>query len=213
MKEKLCLLVYDCEIIRAIPPPAGQERLPGIEYCKGWEDHENMGISVIGAYDYQEQRYRVFLQDNFNEFQRLLKEREILVGFNNINFDDKLIAANGFRLPVTEDLFAFRSYDLLREIWRAAGSDPDGPFKKDTQAGFGLDACGLANFGCGKTGDGANAAVDWQRGLHGRVIDYCINDVILTKRLLDQVLRIGVVFDPRGHYREIPLKVRGPFDE
>ncbi len=30
------ILVYDCEIVRAVPPKDPAERLPDIEYCEGW---------------------------------------------------------------------------------------------------------------------------------------------------------------------------------
>ena len=77
------MLVYDLEIVKAIPDKSGACK-DGIEYCEGWQDHKNMGISVIGAYDYLEQKYRVFCKDNFAEFQKLVDKSNCLVGFNNI---------------------------------------------------------------------------------------------------------------------------------
>ena len=44
-------IIYDCEIIRCIPPRDGI-RNDDLAYCDGWHDYEGMGISVIGAYDY-----------------------------------------------------------------------------------------------------------------------------------------------------------------
>lgn len=57
------MLVYDIEIIKAIPQKDSPKK-QGIEYCKGWHDHQNMGISVIGAYSFEDDRYRVFTKDN-----------------------------------------------------------------------------------------------------------------------------------------------------
>lgn len=42
------ILIYDCEIIKAIRDPKKVD-LAHIEYCNGWDDYENMGISVIGV--------------------------------------------------------------------------------------------------------------------------------------------------------------------
>lgn len=216
--SKKSILVYDCEIIKGIPPENILQRQKDIEYCAGWSDHAHMGISVIGAYDYEEDRYRVFLRDNFDQFQELINNREILVGFNNINFDDKLIVENGFMLHLlTIDKLVtnqkpIRSYDLLRETWQAASLDPDGPLSK-AHAGFRLDDIAKSNFGLAKSGNGALAPIEWQRGQYGSVIDYCIMDVKLTKMLMDQVLDKGIVFDPRAGYREVPLKLRNPFEE
>jgi hypothetical protein len=39
--------IFDLEIIKAIPPKDEADRIPGIEYCAGWKDFENMGISCI----------------------------------------------------------------------------------------------------------------------------------------------------------------------
>ncbi|GEM_PF-3080833 len=43
------ILIYDCEIIKCIPPKEG-ERDPSLRYCRGWRDFEGMGISLIGAW-------------------------------------------------------------------------------------------------------------------------------------------------------------------
>ena len=188
-------LVYDCEIIKAIPSTK-ETPVEGIEYCGGWRDFPNMGISVIGAYDYQTGRYRAFLADNFQEFQQLACER-IPVAFNGRAFDDQLVAANGLSTP--------ECYDLLVEIWAGAGLGPTFDFK--THGGFGLDAVCETNFGMNKTGNGALAPILWQRGQHGQVIDYCLNDVAMEARLLDHVLEYGWIVSPKDGRK---LTVRPP---
>lgn len=47
-KKMKKILIYDCEIIKAIRDPKKVD-LAHIEYCNGWDDYENMGISVIGV--------------------------------------------------------------------------------------------------------------------------------------------------------------------
>lgn len=181
-------IVYDCEIRKAIKKK-DDPGLPGIEYCGGWRDYEGMGISVIGVYDYVEDRYRVFCADNFKAFQDLVNSRKVIVGFNSLGFDNRLCEANGLEVP--DD----RSYDLLSRAWVAAGLGPK--WGGGAYAGFGLDACAKANFGAQKSGHGAMAPVDWQRGNIGAVIDYCLNDVRLTKRLFDLVLKQGGFTNPK----------------
>ena len=44
------ILIYDCEIAKAIQG-RNETRLEGVEYCDGWEDFGNMGISCICAFD------------------------------------------------------------------------------------------------------------------------------------------------------------------
>lgn len=182
-------LIYDIEIKKAICS-SHEKRIAGIEYCEGWRDFSNMGISVIGAYDYVTGRYRVFCEDNFEDFLKLTRDRSPLVGFNNIPFDNMAITATLYAgLP--EEF----CYDLLREIWAAAGNGPE--FDVTTHAGYGLDAVCAKNFGTRKTGNGAHAPVLWQRGQIGAVIDYCLNDVTITKQVFDKVLETGELISPK----------------
>jgi hypothetical protein len=161
-------LIYDLEIVKGIPAK-GEPKKEGVEYCEGWHDHRNMGISVICAYDMLEGRHRVFLKDNFAEFFELMSLRTHLIGFNNIGFDNKVLSHHG-TLPLTG------YYDILSEIWTTHG-------KRFT--GSGLDAVCTANGLGGKSGNGALAPEQWQRGEFGSVIDYCLHDVMLTLKLFE----------------------------
>lgn len=194
------MIIYDCEIVKAIQSN-NETSIEGIEYCEGWKDFENMGISIIGAYDYDSSRYRVFAKDNFQEFQDLVDSTDLVIGFNSLAFDNQLCAAHG--IMVRDD----KSYDLLVEIWKAAGLGDE--FEYPSHLGFSLDECAQANFGLSKTGHGALAPVDWQRGNIGRVIDYCLNDVYLTKLLADEVFGEGSIIDPKDSKKEHHLKVMG----
>lgn len=183
-------LIYDIEILKAIPSPYSHCE-KGIKYCSGWSDHARMGISVIGAYDYLEGRPRVFCADNFPAFiERAQRPGTLLVGFNSIPFDNAVIAAT---LQVALD--EGNCYDLLRETWIAAGLSPT--FQRGTHGGYGLDAICEKNFGTKKPGNGALAPVLWQQGKIGEVIDYCLNDIRLTKQLFDAVLAQGTIICPK----------------
>jgi len=184
------MIVFDCEIVKGIAKH-DEDRIPGIEYCDGWKDFDNMGISVICAYDYDEERHRVFCKDNFAAFQELINATDFVIGFNSLAFDNPLCAANDIHIP------AEKSYDLLVEIWDAAGLERE--FHYPSHTGYGLDACALVNFGISKSGNGAMAPVLWQRGQIGDVIDYCLNDIRLTKALLDIAIEEGGILNPNMH--------------
>lgn len=184
-------LIYDIEILKAIPSPNSYCD-KGIKYCSGWNDHARMGISVIGAYDYLEGRARVFCADNFAAFvERAQQPGTLLVGFNSIPFDNAVIAAT-LDVQFAED----NCYDLLRETWIAAGLGP--VFQRGTHGGYGLDAICEKNFGTKKSGNGALAPVLWQKGQIGEVIDYCLNDIRLTKQLFDAVLADSAIKCPKS---------------
>ena len=184
------MLIYDVEIVAAIPPKETDEYLEGIEYCGGWEDKASMGVAVICAWDSLEDRYRVFCEDNFKEFEMLVKQSDPIVGFNSITHDDVVCGHVGLKVHT--------DYDLLQELWVAAGLGRK--YEHPTHAGFGLDAVAIANLGTGKTMLSESAPVLWQRGEIGAVIDYCLEDVRLTKLLMDNVLDDqGRLVDPRDY--------------
>lgn len=198
------LLIYDLEIVRAIRSNDQEPFKIGIEYCGGWDNKANMGISCLCVYDYAEDRYRVFFEDNMGAFYELADKRT-LVGFNSISFDDEVVKAyaqlRGLKAAVKT------KYDLLVETWIAAGLP--GVFQSNaTHGNFGLGKMAQANLGIGKSGSGALAPVDWQQGRRGTVVDYCLHDVWMTKRLIDLVrVNRGALRDPRNPSRVLTLKM------
>jgi hypothetical protein len=188
-------MVYDAEIKKGILGKRDQPE-EGIEYCAGWDDHANMGISVMGAYTSWDDRFRVFMDDNAKAFIEIMDNPNIIkVGFNSIGFDDKLINATpgwgGLHAPGTH-------YDILRELWLADGLGPE--FKFPSHIGYGLDAVAKANFPgqVAKTGHGAQAPMLWQRGQIGEVVDYCLQDVRLTLKVLLRILETGGLRSPKA---------------
>ena len=196
------ILIYDCEIIKMIPPKPkfveldfgrGEqlpvELLPGIEYCKGWGDHKGMGISVIG-YCYGLRGAPVAALPEYPNhadmaaFQGLASSVTV-VGFSSRGFDDKLCAC--FGIAVETD------YDLLEEIRIAAGYEAS--FRSVPKGmSYKLDAIARAN-GMAKTGSGELAPKLWQQGKRQEVIDYCLHDVAITRDTLKLGLE-GKLVDP-----------------
>ncbi len=187
-------VIYDLEIKKAIPGGKDKEPRQGIEYCEGWEDHANMGIACLCAYDYHTGRYRVFTDKNQGEWMKLVANRDIVVGFNSMRFDQKVLEACWGPDFWVESA---RQYDILREIWRAVGLDVD-KFVFKTHGGYSLDAVADMNLGMKKTGHGALAPIQWQEGNIGAVIDYCLEDVRITRLLFNDIIRNGKLISPKG---------------
>ena len=184
------LIIYDCEIIRCIPP-SFDDPDPDLEYCGGWGDHENMGISVISTYSENllgegargvntfvnygsEIPLDPMLRDSIQEFFDLA---DVVIGFNSVSFDDRLMAANGINVLTT--------YDLLREV-RIASGQPGDYVKGQTRAGYSLGAIAEANGLGGKSGSGELAPVLWQRGDVEAVVKYCEHDIELTRQIWER---------------------------
>lgn len=181
------MLCYDLEIEKAIlQENVGRQKK--IKYCEGWKDHRGMGISVLCAYDFNADTFHVFLKDNLPDFQALVKQHTQIVGFNSESFDDIVCFENGINVKTT--------FDLLRETYKAIGLDPYPGYYTEEYKGYGLDALCQATLGFGKTGNGAHAPIDWQQGKLGKVINYCLHDVKLTKLLMQRVLDGKPFIDP-----------------
>ncbi len=166
------IVVYDLEIKKKI------------EQCsRGWSSFDEMGISVGCAFDYRTMKFRVFMDDNLDELCGRLNEPETLVvAFNNIGFDNKLMRATGF--PLKGDL-ELRNYDML--LVSRSGAGADGQYIKGFRLDDHLETLGLPM----KTGEGALAPVWWQEGRTGKVIDYCLNDVTQEKALFEYMYVTG----------------------
>jgi len=207
------ILIYDCEIIKAIQLEHEKEskaKIKGIKYCEGFHDHDNMGISVIGTYNNWNKKSIAFVNSSampmagealkgniepLAKFQDMLNECDVLVGFNNQHFDDQLIKANGFTIP--ENIV---NYDILVEMWRAVGLTP--PFIFPTHAGFSLDKTCEANGLRRKSGNGGNTAIDWQQGKYQQVIDYCLNDITITTDLFREIMHSnGWITNPKKNIK------------
>jgi hypothetical protein len=196
-------LVYDCEIIKMIPGKG--DRLPGYDYCDGWHDHANMGISVIGCYSSLSNEYLAIAPDafvppnneTFETFQGLAAQHDLVAGFNSKGFDDRLCAANGINIKT--------SYDLLEEIRLAAYGAKD--YRSCPQGhSYALGWIGQAN-GFPKTGTGELAPKLWQQGHERQVIDYCLRDCEITVKLLE----LGILGQLKNPNTGKMLTLRSPF--
>lgn len=174
------ILVYDLEI-----------KNPVASLTAGWESPDEMGISVLCAFDYSLMRYRVFMDDNLAEFvERANQPGTLLVAFNQLGFDNRVVRATkigGKPLALRPDA-ELKQYDMLFESRLGAGVDPNvrtPGFKLDDH----LSTLGLPM----KTGDGAMAPVWWQAGQVGKVIDYCLADAAQERNLFEHMYQTQTV--------------------
>jgi len=177
------MIIYDLEIQNLIPNK-NEDILPDFKYCKGWDDYFGMGLACAATYDTARKAYRIFDEYMIDDLRNALNRTDVVIGFNNIRFDNKVLAPYEISIPDN------KCYDLLIEIAKGAGTPND--FK-----GLSLGAICKANFGTEKTGSGKDAPIMYQRGRFGELHDYCLADVRLTKQLLDKILDCGNIINPR----------------
>ena len=187
------LLFYDVEILRAIlngqDEEDFQEQYPGIEYCRTFADFDKMGIACVCVLANFKKLPLIQDARNLPFLQGWLDEADVIVSYNGDAFDSKVLAANGVTIPV------HKSLDLLAEIRRAGGTR------------FSLDAMAECNLGYGKSGSGKLAPIRWQQGHYAEVIQYCLNDVLMTQELYTLAREQGYLLSPKGGVLKLKLEL------
>ena len=189
------IITFDLEIRRAIlngqAAEEFEEQNPGIEYVRTFQDFDKMGIACVCAFASYQQMPGIWdshnLHDERDGLQAWFAEADLIVSYNGIGFDARVLAANGVSVP------SVKHVDLLEEVRRACGKR------------FSLDAMAQKNLGTGKSGNGALAPIKWQQGKHAEVITYCLNDALITHNLFTLAQRQGYLLSPKGE--RISLKL------
>ncbi|WP_051309398.1 DEAD/DEAH box helicase [Desulfogranum japonicum] len=132
----------------------------------GWHRCHLMGISVAVLYDSVQDRYFSYEENNIEKFLEHLAGFDLVVGFNNKRFDNKVLSAYT-DIPLS----TFPSLDLLEVI--------------HTQLGYRLSLDRLAEktLGIKKSGNGLQALEWYRKGEMKKLSAYCLQDVKITKNL------------------------------
>ena len=157
---------------------------------RGWEDHENMGISCLGLYDKDEDRYSIYddhMKDNFLSLYYCNPE-VLLVSFNGLKFDNKVVETNWLQ-DSPQKTSRCKHYDILHEVWRSLG-------KSSFHKGVSLGALCENTLFIPKSGSGAFAPQLYKEGRLGELVTYCMHDVWMTKKLFEFILLNGFVMSP-----------------
>jgi DEAD/DEAH box helicase domain-containing protein len=155
----------------------------------GINDPTALNLSVIGIYDYEKDTYQHFLQDDLPKLWPILESADLIIGYNSDHFDIPLLNKyyNG-------DLTKIKSLDMLREIKNSFGRRMK------------LDQIAEGTLGLNKSGIGTQATIWWKQGEYQKVIDYCMDDVKLTKNIYDYARANNkLIFKEGGELITIPL--------
>lgn len=156
----------------------------------GVNDPSLLDLSVVGIYDSQRGAYEHFLVEDLPRLWPILENADVLIGYNSDHFDIPLL--NKY---YSGDLTKIRSLDLLKEIKNCYGRRMK------------LDQVAEGTLGINKTGLGTQATEWWKNGEYQKVIDYCLNDVKITKQIYDYALANGkIIFKEGAELITIPLK-------
>jgi DEAD/DEAH box helicase domain-containing protein len=131
-----------------------------------------MKISCAVLYDAKEDRFIDFLENQIPQFIDHLQKLDLVIGFNIKRFDYRVL--KGYS---DYNFSKLNNLDILEEV--------------EKYLGFRLSLAHLSSvtLGTSKTADGLQALRWWQQGRILEIIEYCRQDVKITRDLYRYGLR------------------------
>ncbi|WP_246052221.1 DEAD/DEAH box helicase [Desulfobotulus mexicanus] len=156
----------------------------------GWHRADRMEVSCVVVYDSFVDDCITFLAEDVDELIFLLKEADLVVGFNILRFDYRVLS--GY---TDFDFSSLPTMDLLVKVHERLGYR------------LSLDHLGRETLGAQKSADGLLALQWWKEGRLKEIIDYCRQDVLLTRDLyLYGVTKGFLLFrNKAGHGVRLPV--------
>lgn len=152
------------------------------EEVGGWGHISKMGVACISAYRFPQNEWLDFTEETVNDAIELLKESDLVIGFNSIRFDYTVLSGYS-----KFDFDLLPSYDIMAEIQKTLGHR------------LSLNAVGSATLGAKKTADGLQSLQWWKEGRLDKTIQYCRYDVEITRDLFFYLLENGyLLFEKKG---------------
>jgi DEAD/DEAH box helicase domain-containing protein len=154
--------VFDLETIRSA------------EEVGGWGQAHRMGVSVAVVYDSEINDFVSYLEHEVETLVSHLASFDLIVGFNNKRFDNRVLSAYTER-----NLALLPSLDLLEEIHNYLGYR------------LSLNRLAEQTLGTKKTANGLQALTWYKEGRIDLIQHYCKTDVQITRDILFYALEQG----------------------
>jgi len=134
----------------------------------GNNNHHLLKISVVGVFDYQSGQFLTFEENQLADLEKLLKDRDTLIGFNIKAFDIKVLESY-----LDFDFKKLQIIDLMEEPAIYLNHRVS------------LDSLVGPTLSENKSGDGLKAIELYRSGKMEELKKYCLDDVRLTRDLYE----------------------------
>lgn len=154
------------------------------EEVGGWSNIEDMGMSVGILWDTSDAQFHIYLENQIQELIDHCKRAELVVGYNHIGFDFRVVAgvrhtSRNDRQRLYTELVELNNLDMLIEV------------KKHLGHRLKLDSIARPTLGLGKSADGLQALQWYKEGKFDKIIEYCKDDVAVTRDVHQHALEHG----------------------
>lgn len=130
----------------------------------GWHRADRMGISVAVLYDSAADCFKTYRENEIPELIRDLQTFDLVVGFNNKRFDNRVLSAYS-----VFNLASLPTLDIMEKIANRLGYR------------LSLDRLAEHTLGVKKTANGLQALQWYKEGRMNEIIRYCRQDVKITR--------------------------------
>src|SRR3989344_2851716 len=137
---------------------------------------DNLEISVVCMWDSETDSFSSYFVEDFPKLWPVMEKADMLIGYNSDHFDIPIL--NKY---YAGDLRKIRSLDLLKEVKDVLGRR------------LRLDTLAEATLGRNKIADGMKAIEWWKKGLKDKVVEYCIEDVRITRDIYNYAREHGLL--------------------
>jgi len=176
------VLVFDLETLRSA------------DEVGGWGNIHKMGMACGVVHDSVDNESTVYDEKDAAQLVEHLKRGDLVVGFNQIRFDYRVLTAYS---PV--DFSRLPSFDILLDLDRILGHRVK------------LNSVVAATLGDAKSADGMQSLQWVKEGKLDLVREYCKKDVEVTRRLFEHGVREGTV-NYQNYGQSTPVKVNWVLD-
>ena len=150
------IVVFDLETQRSFDEVGGRSQM------------HRLGVSVGVAYRYDTDEFLVYTEDRISELIELLLGADLVVGYNIKGFYYEVL--RGYS---DENLQGLPTFDIMYDLEDRLGFRPK------------LESVAVPSLGAGKSADGLQALEWWRQGEIDKIIEYCTEDVKVTRDLYD----------------------------
>lgn len=150
------VVVFDVETQRSFDEVGGRTQF------------HKLGVSAAVAFRYETNDFLVVTEETITLLIDVLRDAQLVVGYNIKGFDYEVL-----RAYTDVDLQGLPSLDLMQHLEERLGFRPK------------LESVAMPTLGVGKLADGLQALEWWRRGEMEKIIEYCREDVRVTRDLYD----------------------------
>jgi DEAD/DEAH box helicase domain-containing protein len=142
-----------------------------VQEVGGWDHIDKLGISVACAYDSKSDKYLTFTEKQhphpgcgtIEDLISLCEER-LVIGYNIRGFDLPVLVPYGLNIQKVD------AFDIMYDLEALT-----------RQRFLKLETVARGTLGTGKSADGLQAVEWWKAGKIQPIIDYCLQDVKVTR--------------------------------